>query len=141
MKTKTGEKLGQIPITKQIFSRDKITGQIEELGEVELHTKSKNRNTGFFMVWLQEIRPKDLKTKVLFFLIRNMSNRGSIRMTNDQLAKKFECCEKTIQTLKQNLKKEGYIKYEPKYIYINPNFVWKGSAKQRDEAESFFRSL
>lgn len=132
-KTRTNEAIGSYPVTKEIFSRDKLTGELESLGELELHTKQKNRNAGFFMLWLYEIRPKDLKTKFLYFLIQN-NRKGICLATNEYLAKKFDCSEKTIRTLKQTMREEGYIKYKPGYILINPNFVWIGSATSREKA-------
>ena len=132
-KTTTNEAIGSYPVTKEIFSRDKLTGELESLGELELHTKQKNRNAGFFMLWLYEIKPKDLKTKVLFYLLQN-NKKGTCRVTNETLAKKFGCTPKTIYSLKKIMKEEGYIKYIGAYILINPNFVWIGSATSREKA-------
>ena len=101
MKKETSETIGTYSQTMEFFGRNKRTGELKEYGEIEIHAKSKRQNTGFYMVWIEQIRPKDTKTKLLLFLIRNMSNKGTILVTNDVLAKKLEVSDKTICTNKK----------------------------------------
>lgn len=97
MKRETSETIGTYSPTMEFFGRNKRTGELKEYGEIEIHAKSKRQNTGFYMVWIEQIRPKDTKTKLLLFLIRNMSNKSTILVTNDVLAKKLEVSDKTIR--------------------------------------------
>lgn len=141
MKREISETIGTYSPTMEFFGRNKRTGELKEYGEILIHAKSKRQNTGFYMVWIEQIRPKDTKTKLLLFLIRNMSNKGTILATNDVLAKKLEVSDKTIRTTKKQMEEEGFIKYKSGRIYINPNFIWRGTPKGREEAEKIFLSV
>ena len=141
MKRETNETIGTYSPTMEFFGRNKRTGELKEYGEILIHAKSKRQNTGFYMVWIEQIRPKDTKTKLLLFLIRNMSNKGTILATNDVLAKKLEVSDKTIRTTKKQMEEEGFIKYKSGRIYINPNFIWRGTPKGRKKEEKIFLSV
>ena len=39
------------------------------------------------------------------------------------------------------MEEEGFIKYKSGRIYINPNFIWRGTPKGREEAEKIFLSV
>lgn len=141
MKRTTAETIAKLPITKQFYSVDKVTGEKTEYGEIELHAKARNRNTGFMMIWIQNVRPKDIKTKLLIWIVQNMSNKGTLNVKNEWLAKKLKCTERSIQNNKQDLRDEGWIKYQPGTIYINPTVIWKGSAKEREKAEIIYNGI
>ena len=39
-----------------------------------------------------------------------------------------------IGRIKRQLKKDGIIRYKPGVIFLNPAYIWKGSAYARDQA-------
>ncbi len=124
--------------TKKITAEDRITGEIEDWGDMTFEIKKPRFPKGFVMIWSEGISTKNLELKVLFWLTKYMSNKGVILVTNEQLSNNFEVTEKTIRSLKLQMKEEGFIKYKAGVIYINPRVIWKGSYKQREEAIDIF---
>ena len=141
MKRSTSETIAKLPVKQEFFSRNKETGDITEYGEIELHAKQKERNSGFLMLWIQNVRPKDIKTKLLIWIIKNMSDKGTLSIKNDDLANRLKCSEKAIRNNKKDLRDEDWIKYELGTIYINPAVIWKGSAKKREETEKIYNGI
>ena len=136
------EYVATITPTKKLISIDTATGERQDLGEIELHAKRRERNTGFAMLWTREPKPRDLNIKFLFWLIENMSSHGTIEfITNEQLAKQFGVNEKTIRSLKQRLQEDGFIKYHSETIMINPMFAWRGTANKREDARGKYSEI
>ena len=138
MKKESLEKYGSLPYTKDFFSRDRLTGELQDLGEIEIRAKNKKRNSGFIMLWTNKINPQSTEMKLLFFMLKAAGRDGILHMTNEAIAKKFGICKKTVITLKQTMRKEGFIRYEGSHIMLNPNVFWKGSVESREKAEEIF---
>ena len=127
---------------KKLIAIDRRTGEEQDLGEIELHARRRDRNKGFAMLWTKEPKPRDLNLRFLFWLIENMNSHGTIDFTtNEQLAKQFGVNEKTIRSLKQRLQEDGFIKYHSETIMINPMFAWRGTASKREEARGRYLEI
>ena len=55
-------------------------------------------------------------------------------MKAEDIAKKFDTTRPRIDRMKRRLKEQGFIKYIPNVIFINPDFYWRGSASMRESA-------
>lgn len=130
-KQRTGARITHLG--KQVILRDIITGELTDYGNAELLPEERNRNKGFFMLWTQGLKTEIFELKFIIWLI-NAMNGNYIHIKDEQLAKKFECSRQRIGRLKQKLRKDKIIKYSPGIIFLNPNYIWRGTAYQRDRA-------
>ena len=132
-KQKTGVKVGHL--NKQVILRDKTTGELFDYGDAEIRTEERNRNKGFFMLWAAGLKSEIFELRFVIWMISAM--RGNyIHISDEQLAKKFECSRQRIGRIKRQLKKDGIIRYKPGIIFLNPAYIWKGSAYAREQAEA-----
>ena len=132
-KQKTGVKVGHL--NKQVILRDKTTGELFDYGDAEIRTEERNRNKGFFMLWTAGLKSEIFELRFVIWMISAM--RGNyIHISDEQLAKKFECSRQRIGRIKRQLKKDGIIRYKPGVIFLNPAYIWKGSAYAREQAEA-----
>lgn len=130
-KQRTGVKVAHL--NKQVILRDKRTGELTDYGDAEIRTEERNRNKGFLMLWTQGLKTKIFELNLMIWLINAMRDNVVI-IKDEQLAKKFECSRQRIGRLKQKLRKDKIIKYSPGIIFLNPNYIWRGNAYQRDRA-------
>lgn len=138
--TRVKQTIGWVNPKQKFYSEDD-TGKITEYGEVEIHSKDIRRNTKFTMLWTQEIKTNDHKLKMILWIIQNMSNKGTIAINSETLARILNCSEKTVRNVRKKLQAEGWIKYKNGVIFINPNVLWKGNAESREKADKQYRSF
>lgn len=132
-KQRTGTKVAHL--NHQVILRDKRTGELTDYGDAEIRTEEHLRNKGFTMLWERGLKSSVFELQFVFFLVTAM-RQNFIHMTDEQLAKKFECSRQRIGRLKKQLEKDKLIKCKPGIIFLNPGFIWKGSAYQREKAET-----
>ncbi|MFQ7035857.1 MAG: replication/maintenance protein RepL [Candidatus Borkfalkia sp.] len=68
------------------------------------------------------------------FWLLCVSARNKVMMKAEEIAKKFDTTRPRIDRMKRRLKEQGFIKYIPNVIFINPDFYWRGSASMRESA-------
>ena len=137
-KQRTGTKIAHL--NHQVILRDKRTGELTDYGDAEIRTEEHQRNKGFLMLWTQGLKSNVFELQFVFFLVRAMQS-NYIHMTDEQLAKHFECTRQRIGRLKRQLEKDNLIICKPGIIFVNPSFIWKGSAYNREKAEIEYYKL
>lgn len=91
------------------------------------------------MLWTNGLKTEIFELKFLIWLISAMQ-ANYVHIKDEQLARKFECSRQRIGRLKQKLKKDNLLKYEPGVIFLNPEYIWRGNAYQRElAAEKYYK--
>ena len=138
MKTKsadqrTGTKVAHL--NKQVILRDKRTGELTDYGDAEIRTEEHNRNKGFLMLWTIGLKTEIFELQFVIWMIKAMKS-NYIHVKDKQHAKIFACSRQRIGRLKQKLRKDKIIKYTDGIIFLNPDYIWRGSAYGREQAQT-----
>ena len=122
-------------IKDNIILHDNTTGELKEYRHNVLYMRDQAPNRNFGMLFFDTLNFKIYfdTTQFLFWLL-SVSARNRVMMKAEDIAKKFDTTRPRIDRMKRRLKKQGFIKYIPNVIFINPNFYWRGSASMRENA-------
>lgn len=130
MKTITHAKIKQ----GDVMIASPETGEIISLGTAVIQTTDRKVNKDFFMIF----NPYNKKTEIfeidlLMYLMQRMSNKNTIMITDEKIAKDFKTTRQRVARVKQKLKKCDLIKYTGGTIMINPTYIYRGTAYKREE--------
>ena len=130
---------------KEIYSKEFIdarTGEVQRIETAKIHThkiKSIDENICIYNEYLQ--RDLNLKSYLAFKLLCELCNRGDWDTCKVVVgtAERIDICNKIGASSKNwsrlisDLKKSGAISGDKGTYYINPKYMWKGSAEKRKE--------
>ena len=92
-----------------------------------------NRNFGMLFFDTLSFKVQFNSTQFLFWLM-SISAKNKVTKKAEDIAKTFNTSRQRIDRMKRKLKEQGFIKYIPNVIFINPDFYWRGSASMRESA-------
>lgn len=110
------------------------TGEVISLGTAVIQTTDRKVNKNFFMLFdTYEIKTGIFEIDLLLYLMRRMSNKNTIIITDEKIAKDLKTTRQRVARTKQKLHKCDLLKYNAGRIMINPNYIYRGSAYKREE--------
>ena len=122
-------------IKDNIIIHDNTTGELKESRHNVLYMRDQAPNRNFGMLFFDTIDfKKHFDTTQFLFWLLSVSAKNKVMMKAEKIAKKFDTTRPRIDRMKRRLKEQGFIKYIPNVIFINPDFYWRGSASMRENA-------
>ena len=122
-------------IKDNIIIHDNTTGELKEYRHNVLYMRdhAPNRNFGMLFFDTLSFKVQFNSTQFLFWLM-SISAKNKVTKKAEDIAKTFNTSRQRIDRMKRKLKEQGFIKYIPNVIFINPDFYWRGSASMRENA-------
>ena len=122
-------------IKDNIIIHDNTTGELKEYRHNVLYMRDHAPNRDFGMLFFDTLSFKVQfnSTQFLFWLM-SISAKNKVTKKAEDIAKTFNTSRQRIDRMKRKLKEQGFIKYIPNVIFINPDFYWRGSASMRESA-------
>ncbi len=122
-------------IKDNIIIHDNTTGELKEYRHNVLYMRdhAPNRNFGMLFFDTLSFKVQFNSTQFLFWLM-SISAKNKVTKKAEDIAKTFNTSRQRIDRMKRKLKEQGFIKYIPNVIFINPDFYWRGSASMRESA-------
>lgn len=122
-------------IKDNIIIHDNMTGELKEYRHNVLYMRDQAPNRNFGMLFFDTINfKKHFDTTQFLFWLLSVSAKNKVQEKAEDIAKHFDTTRPRIDRMKRKLKEQGFIKYIPNVIFINPDFYWRGSAAAREEA-------
>lgn len=122
-------------IKDNIIIHDNTTGELKEYRHNVLYMRDQAPNRNFGMLFFDTINfKKHFDTTQFLFWLLSVSAKNKVQEKAEDIAKHFDTTRPRIDRMKRKLKEQGFIKYIPNVIFINPDFYWRGSAAAREEA-------
>lgn len=116
---------------------------INEVTYTELVTKSVDNDFYKFWVNIKSIKADKIKfdrLTLLNYLLYYASNKNTVLVKINELAKKFKVTRQTLSKKLKELEEDNYIKVKTNVILINPTYFFKGTAKGRNKVTDLFEN-